>query len=115
MDPSQQPMMMQSGPSRMSGMAIAGFILSFLCGLLGLIFSIVALNQINRSMGALRGRGLAIAGIIISILGMVAGVSLRACNRGYRRSYYRYYRTELKSELPRAVASLPAPPPLARI
>jgi hypothetical protein len=97
-------------------MAIAGFILSFLCGLLGLIFSIVALNQISRSMGQLRGRGLAIAGIIISIVTMAVGISVRGCNRSYRRSYYRYYRSEITVPAPAARAALARPaPPLARL
>jgi len=61
-----------------SGMAIAGFILSFFCGLLGLIFSIVAYNQIKKSNGAVTGGGLAVAGIIISILSMVIGIALSA-------------------------------------
>jgi len=50
-----------SKPEGTNGMAIAGFVLSLLgCGLLGLIFSLVALNSKNRA-----NRGLAIAGAII--------------------------------------------------
>jgi hypothetical protein len=84
----EQPMV--SGQSRTSGMAIGGFICSFLCGLLGLILSIIAVNQINKSMGMLRGKGLAMAGIIISVLNMLAGVSMQVCgrsSRSYRRSF----------------------------
>ena len=47
-----------------NGLAIAGFICSFLVSLLGLILSIVGLNQIKKQGG--KGKGLAIAGIIIS-------------------------------------------------
>jgi Ca2+/H+ antiporter len=93
----EQPMV--SGQSRTSGMAIGGFICSFLCGLLGLILSIIALNQINKSMGMLRGKGLAMAGIIISILSMVGWGSMQACGRSsYRRSYrtYRFGQLEQK-------------------
>ena len=93
----EQPMV--STASRTSGMAIGGFICSFLCGLLGLILSIIAVNQINKSMGMLRGKGLAMAGIIISILNMLAGVSMQVCGRSsYRRSYrsYRYGQLEQK-------------------
>lgn len=43
---------------------IVGFICAFLIPLLGLIFSIVGLNQVKKSKE--RGRGLAIAGIVIS-------------------------------------------------
>lgn len=57
-----------------NGLAIAGFICSFLVSLLGLILSIVGLNQIKKQGG--KGRGLAIAGIIISAAGMVIQVIL---------------------------------------
>ena len=56
---------------RTSGMAIAGFVLSFFCSLLGLIFSIIGYNECKRSGGQVTGDGLALAGIIISIVGMV--------------------------------------------
>jgi hypothetical protein len=72
--------------SRTSGMAIAGFVLSFFCGLLGLIFSIIGYNECrasNRMLGPdgmqiqqVNGEGLALAGIIISCLGMVLGLML---------------------------------------
>ena len=48
-----------------NGMAIAGFVLSFLIPILGLIFSIIGLNRANQRPDQ-KGRGLAIAGIIIS-------------------------------------------------
>ena len=51
-----------------NGMAIAGFILSFFFALLGLIFSIIGLNKSKTTNS---GRGLSIAGIIISIVSMV--------------------------------------------
>lgn len=55
-------------PHRGNGMAVAGFVLSFFGGLLGLIFSIIGLK---RSKEPGRGRkGLAIAGIVISIVSM---------------------------------------------
>lgn len=57
-----------------SGLAIAGFICAFLCGILGLILSIAALNDIRNSQGKLTGDGLAIGGIILSIIGMLLGV-----------------------------------------
>jgi Tfp pilus assembly protein PilE len=60
--------------AKTSGMAIAGFVLAFFCSLLGLIFSIIGLSQVNKSNGTLGGKGLAIAGIIISSLFMVVGV-----------------------------------------
>jgi Zn-finger nucleic acid-binding protein len=60
-----------AGPS---GLAIAGFICSFFCGLLGLVLSIMAINQINRSNGHIGGRGFSTAGIIISVLSMMLGL-----------------------------------------
>jgi septal ring factor EnvC (AmiA/AmiB activator) len=67
----QMPMM---AAQRTSGMAIAGFVLSFFCGLLGLIFSIMGRNECKRSNGSVGGAGLALAGIIISILHLIATV-----------------------------------------
>jgi hypothetical protein len=55
-------------PTRTSGMAIAGFVLSFFCALLGLIFSCIGYSECKKSGGTVTGEGLAIAGIIISIL-----------------------------------------------
>jgi hypothetical protein len=51
-----------------SGLAIGGFIAAFIIGIVGLVLSIIALNQINASNGMQKGKGLAIAGIIISAL-----------------------------------------------
>ena len=64
--------MMPTGPAPMSAMAVTGFVSSliFCCPvlspLLGLIFSLVGLSQTKG--GARRGRGLAKAGLIISIV-----------------------------------------------
>lgn len=55
---------------RTSGLAIAGFVLAFFGGLLGLIFSIIAYVECKRSNGAVGGKGLAKAGIVISIVMM---------------------------------------------
>lgn len=70
---------------RTSGLAIAGFVCSFFCGLLGLIFSIMGRNECKRSGGMVTGEGLALAGIIISsvslflsVIGIVAAVAIPA-------------------------------------
>lgn len=62
-----------------NGMAIAGFVLAFLCNIAGLVCGIVALNQINRHPQ--RGRGLAIAAIVISVLSMVIGLAVGIARR----------------------------------
>ena len=49
--------------------AILGFICSFFIPILGIIFSAIALNQIKKDNS--RGRGLAIAGLIIGIVSIV--------------------------------------------
>jgi len=64
--------------TRTSGMAITGFVLSFFCSLLGLIFSIIGYNECKRSNGAVTGEGMALAGIIISIIGMLLGLIIVA-------------------------------------
>jgi hypothetical protein len=59
---------------RTNGLAIAGFICAFFCGLVGLILSIVAYNQCKQSNGQLKGEGLALAGIIIAAVSMILGI-----------------------------------------
>lgn len=61
-------------PQRYNGVAVAGFILSFFIALAGLICSIIGLKQ-TKERGE-KGRGLAIAGIIISALSMVLSLAL---------------------------------------
>lgn len=66
--------------AKTNGMAIAGFVLSFFCGILGLIFSAVALSQISKTGQG--GKGLAIAGLVISIVSMIAGFAVVAGGSG---------------------------------
>ena len=74
--PGQAYMVVPMIQTRTSGMAIAGFVLSFLCGLLGLIFSVIGYNECKKSNGTITGGGLALAGIIISICSMVLGLMI---------------------------------------
>lgn len=69
--PPQQPYIPQP-PQKTNGLAIGGFITSLLCcgTPVGLILSIIGLNQINKDPMQ-GGKGLAISGIIISAIGMV--------------------------------------------
>lgn len=52
-----------------NGMAIAGFVCSFFIPLLGVIFSIIGLNKSESLNG--KGHGLAVSGIVISIIRFV--------------------------------------------
>lgn len=67
---------------RWNTLAIVGFILSFLISLVGLILCIVALNQINKAGGTQKGKGLAIAGIIIGGLSIVISLFAVLASRG---------------------------------
>ena len=53
-------------PTTWNGLCIAGFVCSFLVPSVGLILSIIALTQINRT--GEKSRGMAIAGIVISVV-----------------------------------------------
>ena len=59
---------------RTSGMAIAGLVFSLLCGLLGLILSIMAYRECQDD--EVDGEGMALAGIMISIANMFLGLVL---------------------------------------
>jgi len=62
-------------PQRTNGMAVAGFVLSVLCctSPLGIIFSAIGLNQIDKDSSQ-GGKGLAQAGLIIGIVGVVGWI-----------------------------------------
>ena len=67
-----------TSPTKTNGMAVAGFVCALattftgISAILGLIFSIVGLSQIKKT--GEDGRGLAIAGIIISSVLMFIGI-----------------------------------------
>lgn len=58
------------------GFAIASLVTAFFCTPLGLVFGFVSLSRIKRTGRG--GRGLAIAGIVISAVGILAAVALYA-------------------------------------
>ncbi len=64
---------------KMNTLALVGFILSFFISVVGLILSIIGLIQINGANGMQKGKGLAIAGIIIGAIGTVF-IPLRIIN-----------------------------------
>lgn len=57
---------------RFSVLAIVGFVLAFVVNIAGLVVSIIALVQLKRT--GERGRGLALAGVIISALSIVLSI-----------------------------------------
>ncbi|WP_067454406.1 DUF4190 domain-containing protein [Actinomadura macra] len=72
-----EPSSYGSGPptsNKTNGLAIAAFITGLLgcLGVLGLILGVISLRQIGRNGG--KGRGLAMAGIILSCLWVVGGI-----------------------------------------
>lgn len=79
----QQQIIVNAGNNKTNGMATAGFTLAligcffsiaFILQLLGLIFSIVGLVKSGQLEG--KGRGMAIAGLVLSILGFIPAIFL---------------------------------------
>lgn len=64
----------QAPSNQTNGFCIAGLILSFFSSILGLIFSLIGLNKIKKTQE--QGKGIAIAGIIISVIKLVAIVGM---------------------------------------
>jgi peptidyl-prolyl cis-trans isomerase B (cyclophilin B) len=59
-------------------MAIASLVLAFLCSPAGIVCGIVALSQIGQRREA--GRGLALAGIVLSVVFLVIGIAAVSSN-----------------------------------
>lgn len=57
-------------PQKTNSMCLAGFILSFFFSFIGLIVSCVGLSQLKKNPNE-KGRGFAVAGIVIGILGTI--------------------------------------------
>jgi len=53
------------------GLFILVPLLGMLCGLIAIVFGIIALVQISKNKGALKGKGLAIAGIVLGVIGII--------------------------------------------
>jgi hypothetical protein len=87
LQPVPQPLPLTSAP-RTNGLAVASLVMGIIsctCGLccyglpfnlLGIIFSLIALSQIKSDPVSQQGRGLALAGLILSILSIFASVAL---------------------------------------
>jgi hypothetical protein len=67
----EQPLGVGGPAARTNPMAIWGLVCAFLFAPLGLIFSVIGLNQIPRRRE--RGRGLAVAGLVVSLVVLAAG------------------------------------------
>ncbi len=61
------------GPTQSNGFAIAGFVLSFFSGLLGLIFGAIGLSKSHYTNS---GRGLSIAAIWLSIISIIIEIAV---------------------------------------
>lgn len=77
---------------RTSVLAILGLVLSFICfipglSIIGLIFSIAALIFITTSNGRLRGRGLAITGVVLGLVFSVFWVAVFAGSAAFWNAY----------------------------
>ena len=62
----------EAQPSSSNSFAILGFIFAFIISLLGLVFSIVGISKAKKLDG--KGKGLAVVGLILSIIKIVAEV-----------------------------------------
>jgi hypothetical protein len=89
----------RSNPSAIAGL-IFGLLAFFCCckflfGPLGIIFSLVGLSQINRQPEYYEGRGLAIAGLVLSILSILLAaililIAIASGNFQYHWSYHHF-------------------------
>lgn len=69
---SAAPTQYGNGVARYNVLSIVGFILAFLVSVAGLVISLIALSQIKKT--GERGHGLALAGVIISIVSIVLSI-----------------------------------------
>ena len=75
-----------SDPDQVNGFAVAGFVCGLvgllaggiILGALGIIFSAVALKRIREFRGGSRGKGLAIAGLVLGIVAFAASIVILA-------------------------------------
>jgi hypothetical protein len=64
-----------------SSLAVAGLLSSICCGLVGLVISIAAIAECDRSGGRIKGRRLAIASVVIALVDLAVGLALATCWR----------------------------------
>ncbi|MEI8315231.1 MAG: DUF4190 domain-containing protein [Verrucomicrobiota bacterium] len=90
-------------PPRTNGFAIASLVLTSVgwvticCGpvvwIIGIIFSSIALSQIKRSAGTQTGKGMALAGLWLSIAGLlaIAGWMITCCQPVWNFSKFSHH------------------------
>jgi hypothetical protein len=83
--PSHRPRVAHPAPtsSKTSGLAVASLVMGFLWmggmgSLVALILGLLAKSEINRSRGMISGRGLAMGGIILGSIGLLAAAAMLA-------------------------------------
>ncbi|MEX0775857.1 MAG: DUF4190 domain-containing protein [Phycisphaeraceae bacterium] len=78
--PRQQPMIQPTAAAAVSGLAITALVLSILgfgcpvIAIVGLVLGVMAIGQIDRADGAKKGKGLAIAAIVLGGVGTFASI-----------------------------------------
>lgn len=87
-------------PPKTSTLAIVALVCTLMCWPLGLILGIVALVKINNSNGAMGGKGLALASVVISglmvpVMGILAAIAIPNFVRYQNRSKSMEARTNL--------------------
>jgi hypothetical protein len=60
-------------PEENNGMAIAGFVCSFFVPVVGVVLSAIGLSRVKKNITS-KGKGLAVAGLVISIVGIAVGL-----------------------------------------
>ncbi len=100
--PSEPPLPPPPAAPKTSGLAIASLVCSIvgpctlgLASLIGIILGIVGLVKIGKAGGAVRGKGLAIAGIVLGglgivavpVIGMMTGILMPAVHTGWVQTH----------------------------
>lgn len=87
--PTKTAVVKKAEKEKLSGLAVAGMILGIigiaswtwiglLCATVGLILSAVAMRKIRKAEGKLRGRGMAITGLVSALVGFAVFIALVA-------------------------------------
>lgn len=93
--PSYAPSTAPTNNNAITGLVFG--ILSVLCacspfGIIGIIFSCIALSQINKNTGQ-KGKGMAIAGLVLSIVGVSISIGSALFLPHHNLRYFRHWNT----------------------